>query len=130
MPYWNQFLMLLQKEATDSKVNIRSYKAGEIHLNIGQFTDVVFLADGEKKEFLGAEEFDDLTFEQLRKHLDIIPEILIIGSGEKQRFLPLDIVKKINDLSIAVETMASRQACHTYQVLSYEKRVVFALIYP
>lgn len=122
--------MLLQKEASDSNVNIRAYKAGEIKLNIGIFNQVVFLVDGEKKDFNGAEIFEKLSFDDLSRHLEVRPEVFIIGTGEKQQLLPPKITQQINALGIAIEAMASRQACHTYQVLTYEQRRVYALIYP
>ncbi len=122
--------MLLQKEATDASVNIKAYQVGEIKLNVGTFNEAVFLVDGEKKEFSGAKQFQQLTFEDLKNHLITKPEILIIGTGENHQILSPTITKQINDMGIAVEAMASRQACHTYQVLTYEQRIIFALIYP
>ncbi len=122
--------MLLQKEATDAKVNIKAYKAGEIKLNIGIFKQVVFLVNGDKKDFNGAESFEKLSFDDLNKHLEIKPEVFIIGTGDKHQLLSSKITQQINAMGIAVEAMASRQACHTYQVLTYEQRRVYALIYP
>jgi uncharacterized protein len=122
--------MHLQKESSDTHVVIKAYSPGEVRLNIGKYTEVVFLVDGRKKDFEDANSFNQLTFEALEQHLKDKPEILIIGTGEKHQILPINIVKKINDLGIAVEAMASRQACHTYQVLMFEQRRIFALIYP
>jgi len=122
--------MLLQKENSQAKVSIRSYQAGEIKLNIGRFNEVILLVNGDKKDFTGASSFTDLSFGDLKHELASKPEILIIGTGEKHQILPLKITQQINDMGIAVESMASRQACHTYQVLMYEQRVIYALIYP
>jgi uncharacterized protein len=122
--------MLLQKEATDTKVNIKAYKAGEIKLNIGIFNQVVFLADGDKKDFDGAQDFEQLSFDELNRHLEVKPEVFIIGTGNKHQLLSPKITQQINAMGIAIEAMASRQACHTYQVLTYEQRRVYALIYP
>jgi len=122
--------MLLQKEDTQAKVSIKSYQVGEIKLNIGLFNEVILLVNGDKKDFDGAKSFIDLSFEDLKEQLAEKPEILIIGTGEKHQILPISLTKQINDMGIAVEAMASRQACHTYQVLMYEQRVIYALIYP
>ncbi len=122
--------MLLQKEATDTNVNIKAYQAGEIKLNIGIFNQVVFLADGDKKDFSGAQNLAQLSFEDLSKHLETKPEIFIIGTGNKHQPFSAKIIQKINAMGIAIEAMASRQACHTYQVLTFEQRRVYALIYP
>lgn len=122
--------MHLQKESNNTQVIIKAYEPGEIRLNIGKFTDAVFLVDGIKKDFKGAKIFSLLTFEDLEEFLKAKPEILIIGTGGKHHILPLKMVNKINELGIAVEAMASRQACHTHQVLMFEQRRIFSLIYP
>jgi len=122
--------MLLQKEISLEKVSIKAYKPGEITLNIGQFDHPVLLINGAKVEYTGAEEFEHLSLQDIQSHLNCSPEILILGSGETHKILPLEIAKGINEMRIAVESMASRQACHTYQVLIHDKRSVCALIYP
>jgi len=122
--------MLLQKETLINKVSIKAYSPGTIKLNIGVFDQAVLLVNGEKIDFEGADRFDQLSMKSLQKYLQNKPEILIIGSGEEHKILPPQITIKINQLGIAVESMASRQACHTYQVLSHDKRAVSALIFP
>lgn len=122
--------MLLQKESTGAKVNIKSYQAGEIKLNIGSFNEVILLTNGDKKDFSGASRFEQLNFDHLKDFLDARPEILIIGTGNKHKMLPIEITRQVNSMGIAVEAMASRQACHTYQVLTYEQRIIYALIFP
>ena len=122
--------MLLQKETLVNKVSIKAYSPGTIKLNIGVFDQAVLLIDGEKIDFEGADRFDELSIESIQKYLKSKPEILIIGSGKEHKILAPEITAKINQWGIAVESMASRQACHTYQVLSHDKRAVSALIFP
>jgi uncharacterized protein len=122
--------MLIQKETNEAKVVIKAYQAGEIRLNIGCFNQVIFLADGEKKDFDGASRFEQLQFSDFKFDSQNLPEILIIGTGESHQILAKEIVSQINALGIAVEAMASRQACHTYQVLIHDKRQIYALIFP
>ncbi|MFT6733606.1 MAG: hypothetical protein ACJAS9_001795 [Polaribacter sp.] len=43
--------------------------------------------------------------------------------------MDLNLIKHINDKGIAIEAMASRQACHTYEVLTHDRRRVNALIF-
>ena len=122
--------MLLQKEISLENVSIKAYQPGKITLNIGSFDKPVLLVNGEKIEFTGAIEFNQLSLQDIQNHINCAPEILIIGSGGNHKILPLEITKGINEMGIAVESMASRQACHTYQVLIHDKRSVCALIYP
>ncbi|MBV1911285.1 MAG: Mth938-like domain-containing protein [Kangiellaceae bacterium] len=122
--------MLFQKETSESNVYVKAYQPGLITLNIGQFDKPVFLVMGEIQPFNGAQLFVELTLEHLKSNLTESPEILIIGTGETHQFLPHEITQTLNDGGIAVEAMASREACHTYQVLTYEQRRVCALIFP
>lgn len=122
--------MLLQKESSGSHVVIKAYEPGKIKLNIGISTDPVLLINGEKQDFSGADVFKELQLVDIEPFLNDKPEIIIIGTGEKHQILPIAITKAVNDLGIAIEAMASRQACHTYQVLTYEQRRVYSLIYP
>lgn len=122
--------MLFQKESNEAQVNIKSYKPGNILTNLGVFDKPLFLVNGEMSRFDGSDIFEQLTSEQLVLSLAKKPEILIIGTGENHKILDIELTKTINDLGIAVEAMASRQACHTYQVLTFEQRRVSVLIFP
>lgn len=122
--------MLLQKEDNKTSVNIKAYHPGEITLNVGRFSEAILLANGNVTTFAGAAEFEHLTLEELENALIEQPEVLIIGTGEKHQILPISITQCLNEKGIAVEAMASRQACHTYQVLVFEQRRICALIYP
>lgn len=122
--------MLIQKEDAEGQIIIKSYQPGLIKLNIGEFNHVILLKNGTLGDFELTTSFDQLNQQLLQDIIQAKPEVLIIGSGEKHQMLPLQLVKLINQQGIAVESMASRQACHTYQVLVYEQRRVFALIFP
>jgi uncharacterized protein len=122
--------MLIQKEDNQTSVSIKAYQPGEITLNIGRYSEVIFLSNGLVEAFKGAKLFNELTIDELESALVDLPEILIIGTGEKHQLLPIKIVQTLNDRGVAVEAMASRQACHTYQVLMFEQRRICALIYP
>ena len=57
------------------------------------------------------------------------PELVLFGSGERQRFPHPRLLRSLIDARIGVETMATRAACRTFNILSGEgRRVVAALI--
>ncbi len=122
--------MLIQKEEAEGQVIIKSYQPGLIRLNIGDFDTTILLQNGELGQFDASVRFDQLDWSLLAPVFAEKPEVLIIGSGQKHQMLPIQLVKAINDQGVAVESMASRQACHTYQVLIYEQRRVYGLIFP
>jgi len=122
--------MQFQKETSEASVSIKAYQPGSIKLNIGSYESPVFLVNGELHEFDGATTFEELTAEKLVSNMQEKPEILIIGTGAEHQMLSAELTKIINEMGVAVEAMASRQACHTYQVLTFEQRRVSVLIYP
>lgn len=58
------------------------------------------------------------------------PEVVIIGSGARQRFLPSALLRPLMAARIGVETMDTAAACRTYNVLVHEGRRVLAALLP
>jgi uncharacterized protein len=57
------------------------------------------------------------------------PEVLLIGTGTRQRFLPPDVLRPLLKAGIGVEVMDTQAAARTYNILmSEDRRVVVALI--
>jgi uncharacterized protein len=56
------------------------------------------------------------------------PNILIIGTGEKQIFPDQDILKELADNNIAYEIMNTHSACRTFNILQQENRDVMAAL--
>lgn len=61
--------------------------------------------------------------------LGLKPELVLFGSGGRQRFPAPRLLKPLYEARIGVETMATAAACRTFNILSGEgRRVVAALI--
>ena len=60
--------------------------------------------------------------------LALAPELVIFGSGPRQRFVPAALVRALIDRRIGVETMDTAAACRTYNVLVAEGRSVVAAL--
>ncbi len=57
------------------------------------------------------------------------PELVLLGSGVRQRFPAPHLLRPLFEARIGVETMATAAACRTFNILSGEgRRVVAALI--
>ena len=63
-----------------------------------------------------------------RPHYDNAPELIIIGTGQKQRFLSPAILQPVLAQGIGVECMDTRAAARTYNVLMNENRIVVAAL--
>ena len=77
-----------------------------------------------------AQSFDSLKEEDFQPLLELAPEILLIGTGPKQRFPHPRLTRKLAEKRIGVEAMDLRAACRTYNILmSEERRVAAALLF-
>ena len=128
--YLGEKKMLLQKENSDSQIRIKSYTDRKLTVSGKTYKEPILLSASELSLFDKTDQFSKLTAEMLLPSIPQLTEIIIIGCGENQQFLPMSEIKQINDKGIAIEIMGTRQACHTFQVLAYENRKVIALLFP
>jgi len=74
------------------------------------------------------EQVQDITPELCNLMLKDQPEVVILGTGEKQQFPPINIMQCFIAQQIGVEVMNTNAACRTYNVLMSESRRVVALL--
>lgn len=58
------------------------------------------------------------------------PEVVLVGTGLKQHFLPRHVTRELTRLGIGVETMSTQAAARTYNILMAEGRRVIAALLP
>ncbi|HQT26699.1 MAG TPA: Mth938-like domain-containing protein [Burkholderiales bacterium] len=72
--------------------------------------------------------FDTLESAHFQIILDASPEILILGTGRRQRFPEPSIFRQLYEARIGVEVMDSPAAARTYNILMGEGRQIAAAI--
>lgn len=70
----------------------------------------------------------ELTDAHLRMVLALEPELILLGTGERQQFPPADLLRVALDARVGLETMSTPAACRTYNVLVQEGRRVAAAL--
>ena len=104
------------------------YGDGYVSINDRRFEhSVIVTPQGEVVPWEAAA-FDSLTaahFETLRDHG---PEVVILGTGATHRFPGPDLVRPLASASIGFESMDTKAACRTYNILMAEGRQVLAAI--
>ena len=73
----------------------------------------------------GIDELAEADFERL---LEGAPEIVLLGTGETQRFLHPRITAPLHRARVGLEVMDTRAACRTYNILVAEGRNVAAAL--
>lgn len=57
-----------------------------------------------------------------------IYELVILGTGQRQSFLPLALLRPFMQLGLPVECMSTPAACRTYNIVAAEGRRVLAAL--
>jgi uncharacterized protein len=73
--------------------------------------------------------FEALTQEHFLQIDAVIPDVVILGTGERQKFIHPKLITPLTSRRVGVETMDNQAACRTYNILMAEgRRVALALI--
>ncbi|TFW18270.1 hypothetical protein E4L96_13335 [Massilia arenosa] len=73
--------------------------------------------------------FEDLTAEHFALIEQDQPDVVILGTGERQRFVHPKLTAALAARRVGVESMDSQAACRTYNILMQEgRKVTLALI--
>ena len=72
--------------------------------------------------------FEALNEAHFEYFLALKPEVLLLGTGNMQRFVHPRLYRSLTDAGIGVECMTTPAACRTYNILAEEARNVVAAI--
>jgi uncharacterized protein len=72
--------------------------------------------------------FDELTPAHFDRILELQPELVIFGSGERIRFVAAPMIRGLIERRIGFEAMDTAAACRTFNVLVSEGRSVVAAL--
>ncbi len=121
--------MKLQSDPHSGANTITGYGDGYIEINKIPYSHAVLLSsDGEILEW-ARKSFDDLSPADFTQMASLKPELIIIGTGKRQRFPKPELLKTLIEAKVGFEVMDSQAACRTYNILVGEGRqVLLALI--
>jgi uncharacterized protein len=73
--------------------------------------------------------FEALAPEHLTPIFELQPEVVLLGTGERQRFPPAEIRAAFAARGIGLEVMDLGAACRTYNILVQEERRAVAALF-
>ena len=111
--------------------SISGYETGEIEVAGQRYGQAILVKTSEVVE-LEAKNCQDLTEEVMSQILQQRPqpELIVIGTGSKQQFLPAKLQAMVAKERIGLEMMATPAACRTYNILLSEDRKAWAMLWP
>jgi uncharacterized protein len=119
----------LQSDPHSGANTITGYGDGYVEINRTPYSHAVLLSsDGGIQEW-AVPSFDELSAIDFSQMAALKPELIIIGTGKRQRFPKPELLKTLIEAKIGFEVMDSQAACRTYNILVGEGRqVLLALI--
>lgn len=121
--------MKLHSTPTQHYQTVTAYDETGIEINAVRFNYSLIVMPEMPPVAWPPDAFDSLTpdhFAQIDAHS---PDVVILGTGNKQRFVHPRLTRVLTERRIGVECMDNQAACRTYNILMGEgRRVALALI--
>ena len=122
--------MKLHLEQHGVQNTVTGYGDGYIEINRQRYeASLVLLPDRIAPDWVRGG-FAALTEADLRRLLDFLPELVLLGTGARQRFPQPALLRPLIEARIGFEVMDLQAACRTYNILMGEgRRVAAALLF-
>jgi uncharacterized protein len=120
--------LTLQQPGTD--LFVRSVSEAGIHVVNDFYPSAIILSAREIIPDWPVKSVDDIELPQLEKILELSPEVVLIGTGKRQTFLPPKALMFFYERNVGIEVMTTSAACRTFNVLVSESRNVVAALIP
>ena len=122
-------IMKLHSSSTEKYQTVTGYDRSGVEINAQRFDYSVLVMPEVAPRAWPVARFEDLKAEHFEAIAADKPDVVILGTGERQRFVHPRLVASLSTLRIGVESMDSHAACRTYNILMGEgRKVTLALI--
>jgi uncharacterized protein len=121
--------MKLHSSSTEKYQTVTGYDHTGVEINAQRFDYSVLVMPEVAPRPWPVTRFEDLTSAHFEQIAADKPDVVILGTGERQRFVHPRLVASLSNQRIGVESMDSHAACRTYNILMGEgRKAVLALI--
>jgi uncharacterized protein len=119
----------LQSDPHSGANTITGYGPGYVEINQTPYNHAVLISSDGAIAQWPVQSFEGLEASHFAQMVDLKPELILIGTGSRQRFPSPELLKTLISAKIGFEIMDSQAACRTYNILVGEGRqVLLALI--
>jgi uncharacterized protein len=119
--------MKLQPDKTDVQT-ITGHGPGWIGIDKEPVNHSVIVGSTGQRIDWECSRFEDLTPEHFARLATLDAEVMVFGSGARNRFPPAAWLRPLIARRIGLETMDTAAACRTYNILAAEGRKVVAAL--
>jgi len=122
--------MKLHRDATSGLNAVTAYGVGYVVVNQQRFERGLILLPDRIVEGWAASGFAGLDQAEMHRLVEIAPELVLLGTGARQRFPAPALLRPLAEARIGFEIMDLQAACRTYNILMAEgRRVAAALLF-
>jgi uncharacterized protein len=114
-------------QATGQNV-FTGYGDDYVAINHQRFGHPVVVSPEQPVSAWNASTFESLTAAHFDQVLQLKPEIVILGTGDRLRFPKPELTRALASAAVGFEAMDTNAACRTYNILMAEGRQVVAAI--
>ena len=121
--------MKLHTTSTQQYQTVTAYDETGVELNAIRYNHSLLVLPEIKPAEWPVSSFDSLTEEHFDQVNQANPDVVILGTGNRQRFVHPKLIKALTAKQVGVESMDNQAACRTYNILMAEgRKVALALI--
>ena len=120
--------MRFQLETGGQANLIRTYASGRIVVNQESYTHSLIVLPHQIVADWGPQNFEALAPVHFDALAALTPEVVLIGTGQRQRFPRAELLTSLVTARIGWEVMDTAAACRTYNILMGEGRNVAAAL--
>ncbi|MCP5158181.1 MAG: Mth938-like domain-containing protein [Gammaproteobacteria bacterium] len=120
--------MRFSLDTDTSKHFIKSYGPGWINVNEQQIRRSVVVTPERLITDWPPQTFTDLEGQHFETIMALEPEIVLLGTGDHQRFPHPRLIQALLTQGVGVEIMDTAAACRTYNIIMLEDRQVAAAL--
>ncbi|MCL4745737.1 MAG: Mth938-like domain-containing protein [Burkholderiaceae bacterium] len=122
--------MKLQPEINPALNTVTAYGEGFVEINARRFEVALIVRPEGEVIAWEARQFELLAPEHFELIAAHAPDLVVLGTGARQRFPDPSLTASLARAAIGVEVMDTRAACRTYNILMSEGRKVLAALLP
>ena len=122
--------MKLHHTATQQYQTVTAYDESGVEINLKRITTSLLVLPEVAPALWPVTSFDTLTTDHFQQIAAMQPDVVILGTGARQRFVHPRLTAGLTASRIGVECMDNQAACRTYNILMAEgRKVALALIF-
>jgi uncharacterized protein len=120
--------MRFNEDSSSAMHLIRAYGGGELRIDDEIYRETVIVSASGVVALPELHDMNDLFGLDPSIILALDPEVVLLGTGQRQIFPDASFRRRFADSGIGLESMDTGAACRTYNVLATERRRVVAVL--